>query len=463
MKDDNLSCLSSKEASIKKHNSCQKFSTFDWLSEAEIFDVESYNIYEVSFKNGSRKSFCVSDEGQEYHTGDWVLINTGNGYDIGKISLSGDLVKLQMKKRKVKETNELDRIYRVAGEKELEKMEQFRSIEKEALLKSRRIATAQGLDMKVGDVEYQADGRKITFYYTSDGRVDFRELVKIFAKEFRAKIEMRQIGIRQESSKIGGIGSCGRELCCSSWHTNFTSVTTEMIRYQNLSVNQSKLTGLCGRLKCCLNYELDTYLEALNNFPSNAKVLRLKSYDARLVKLDIFKGLMYYSIKHEMDRSKIYAVTKERVQEIVEMNKKGKTPEEIGAAQFVNEDAEGDLDFVDDVGQIELSSKAKQKRKKPRRNNRNKHKQKKNPPQQNNTRKQTKRSSDNTSKKEEPKPKTGKDKRTPAPPQNKNRNNRRRKPRNPNAKRNTKPPMTRRKTPPKGHGGGNKKTDDGGK
>ncbi len=363
-----------------------------------------------------------------------------------------------MKKRKVRESSELDKIYRVAGEKELEKMEQFRSIEREALRKSRSIAASQGLDMKVGDVEYQADGRKVTFYYTSDGRVDFRELVKIFAKEFRAKIEMRQIGIRQESSKIGGIGSCGRELCCSSWHTNFTSVTTEMIRYQNLSVNQSKLTGLCGRLKCCLNYELDTYLEALNNFPSNAKVLRLKTFVARLVKLDIFKGVMYYSVKHEMDRSKIYAVAKERVQEILELNKKGEMPEEIGAVQFVNEDADADLDFVDDAGQIELPN-SKQKRKKPRRNNRNKNKQQKNTAQ--NSRRKPKASSDKD-KKESPKPKAGKDKKTP-PPQGRNKNNRRRKPRNPNAKRNPKPPMNRRKTPPKGHGGGNKKTDDGGK
>ncbi len=457
MSDEKWSYTKSEVASDKKYSSCQKLSTFDWVFHAGVFDVEVYDIYEVSFKKGSRKSFCKSSEGQPFSTGDWVLVNTGNGYDIGVISLSGDLVKLQMKKRRVKDTNELDVIYRLANDVELDKMEQLRSTEVDALRKARKIVASLSLDMKLGDVEYQADGRKVTFYYTSDGRVDFRELVKIFAKEFRAKIEMRQIGIRQESSKIGGIGSCGRELCCSSWHTNFASVTTEMIRYQNLSVNQSKLTGICGRLKCCLNYELDTYLEALDNFPSKSEVLRLKSFNANLVKLDIFKGLMYYSVKNEIDRNKIYAIPKDRVIEILELNKRGEKPEEIGIVQVVNEDADADLDFVDDAGQIELSSSNKQKSKKPRRNNRNK--QQKNTSQ--NSRRQQK-SGGNKGKKENPNPKVGgKDKKSSGP-QNRN-NNRKRNPRNSNTKRNPKPQMNRRKTPPKGHGGGNKKTDDGAK
>ncbi len=344
----------------------EKLSTFDWMVLNDIWDIEPYDIFEVSFKDGGRKEFCKNINKLNIITGDWVVVDTGNGYDVGKISLSGDLVRLQMRKRKITDCQDLNKIVRFASDYDLNKMKEARSLEYNTMVRARAIAASLKLDMKIGDVEYQADKRKATFFYTSDGRVDFRELVKIYAKEFKVKIEMRQIGIRQESSKIGGVGSCGRELCCSTWHTNFTSVTTEMVRYQNLSVNQSKLTGLCGRLKCCLNYELDTYLEALKDFPKNADILKLKYSVAYLVKMDIFKGIMYYSIKDENDRIKIYAVPKERVFEIKELNNNKQYPEDLGAILYLNEDTGDDMDFEDVTGQIELPEEKKKKRNKRR-------------------------------------------------------------------------------------------------
>lgn len=349
----------------------EKLSTTDWMAQNEIWDIEKYDIFEISFKEGSRKEFCKNINKLNINTGDWVIVDTGNGYDVGRVSLSGDLVRLQMKKRKVVDCTELYSIIRFANDWDMKKMNEARDLEHKTMVKARAIAASMNLDMKIGLVEYQGDKRKATFFYTSDGRVDFRELVKVFAKEFKVKIEMRQIGIRQESSKIGGIGSCGRELCCSTWHTNFTSVTTEMVRYQNLSVNQTKLTGLCGRLKCCLNYELDTYLEALEDFPKKADVLKLKHYQAYLVKLDIFKGIIYYSVKQENDRIKIYALTKERAAEILELNKKGEFPDELGAMLFLNEDTGDDMDFEDVTGQIELPEEKKKKKNRSR-NRRNK-------------------------------------------------------------------------------------------
>ncbi len=366
MSDVKWTCVVSEEYEKKKRrikeNRNQKLSTFDWMSGNDIFDIEDFGIYEVSYKNGSRKEFCLNTNNLNLVTGDWVIINTGNGYDVGRISLSGDLVRLQMKKRRINKDKELNLILRIANDWELQKLHEARAMEQDALVQARAITASLNIDMKIGDVEYQGDKRKVTFYYTSDGRVDFRELVKVFANKFKVKIEMRQIGIRQESSKIGGVASCGRELCCSTWHTNFTSVTTEMVRYQNLSVNQSKLTGLCGRLKCCLNFELDVYLEALDSFPPKADVLRLQGNNAYLMKLDIFKGVMYYSMKGEMDRNKVYALTKERVVEILEMNRKGKKPLEIGAIQFVNEDTGDDMGFADVTGQIELPEEKKSKK-----------------------------------------------------------------------------------------------------
>ncbi|MEZ4908283.1 MAG: regulatory iron-sulfur-containing complex subunit RicT [Saprospiraceae bacterium] len=354
-----------------KFKKFEKLSTFDYLSLNNVWDVTEFDIYEISFKEGSRKEFYKNTNKISVTTGDWVVVDTGSGYDIGKISLSGDLVRLQMKKRKVKSDRDINSILRHANAFEIEKLLENDEIEYNTLIRARAIAATLNLDMKLGSVEYQADRRKATFFYIADDRVDFRELVKLYAKEFKVKVEMRQIGIRQESSKIGGIGSCGRELCCSTWHTNFTSVTTEMVKYQNLSVNQSKLTGLCSRLKCCLNYELDIYLEALEDFPKNADVLYLETTEAYLVKLDIFKGIMYYMIKSEKERNKIYAVSKERVSEILDLNRKRIKPLEIGAMQTMNSESDDEIDFEDVTGQIELKNKQNNRRKKPNNRNRN--------------------------------------------------------------------------------------------
>jgi cell fate regulator YaaT (PSP1 superfamily) len=227
----------------------------------------------------------------------------------------------------VKENSEdIRSILRIAKDNELNLMEQARAKEKQTMLKARVLARNLGLDMKLGDVQYQADGKKATFYYTADGRVDFRELIKVLASEFKVKIEMRQIGARQEAGIVGGIGSCGRELCCSTWLTSFKSVNTTAARYQNLSINQTKLSGQCGRLKCCLNYELDTYLDALRFVPERAETLQLETGDARLMKTDILKGLMFYTVKGS---GTFYPISLENVKMVLEMNANGKKPADI--------------------------------------------------------------------------------------------------------------------------------------
>ncbi|MBT8220358.1 MAG: hypothetical protein KJP00_11055, partial [Bacteroidia bacterium] len=246
-----------------KSGGCNKLNTFDWLSYEDVVDAERYPFVEVSFKKGASKRFYGNPIGNRTNTGDVVVVEADNGFDVGQISLSGDLVRLQMKKRKVNEETIRLKVSRIASERDVEKLDYVRSKEKETLVRARVIARSLGLDMKIGDIEYQADSKKATFFYTAEGRVDFRELIKQYAREFRVKVEMRQIGARQESSRIGGLGSCGRELCCSTWLTDYKSVSTAAARYQNLAINQAKLSGQCGRLKCCLNYELDTYMDAL--------------------------------------------------------------------------------------------------------------------------------------------------------------------------------------------------------
>jgi cell fate regulator YaaT (PSP1 superfamily) len=339
----------------------------------DVVDTDPYDIAEVSFKNGARKSFYRHQEHTRAITGDDVVVETGNGLDVGRVTLSGELVRLQMKKKKTIEKDVLHKIIRKANERDLERLAEARSIEMSTMVRARAIARSLNLDMKIGDVEYQGDKRKATFYYTADGRVDFRELIRHYAKEFRVKVEMRQIGARQESARIGGLGSCGRELCCSTWLTDFKSVTTAAARYQNLAINQSKLSGMCGRLKCCLNYELDTYLDALEQFPKNADKLQTEAGTAVLVKTDIFKGLMYYAYQKESGRGKLYTLEAKRVKEIKEMNKQGEKPADLVSLQVIFEtDAdEVDMGFEDVTGVIELPeekrSKKRRKKKKPSR------------------------------------------------------------------------------------------------
>jgi len=283
-----------------------------------------------------------------------------------------------MKKKKAKIDRITHKIIRRANSRDLEKLGEARDLEKPTLVRARVIARTLGLDMKIGDIEYQGDKRKATFYYTAEGRVDFRELVRSYAKEFKIKVEMRQIGARQESARIGGIGSCGRELCCSTWLSDFQSVNTAAARYQNIAINQTKLSGQCGRLKCCLNYELDTYMDALKHFPKGVDYIKTKKGKAALIKTDIFKGLMFYAYVGEKVRGPIVALDKDRVKEIQKMNKAGELPDELvdRIAQMAFEQTqEKDIEYADVTGEIELPSIKKKRRNKKRRPNNKKKKQ----------------------------------------------------------------------------------------
>lgn len=346
---------------------CNRLNTYDWLSAMDITDTDPYDVVEVSFKNGARKGFYRLREHVRTITGDMVVVETGNGFDVGAVCLSGELVRLQMRKKGAEEKDVIHNVVRKANERDLERLEEARSLEMKTMVRARVIARTLDLDMKIGDVEYQGDRRKATFYYTADGRVDFRELIRHYAKEFRVKIEMRQIGARQESARIGGIGSCGRELCCSTWLTDFKSVSTAAARYQNLAINQSKLSGQCGRLKCCLNYELDTYLDALEHFPENADKLETRYGKATLIKTDIFKQIMYYAMEQENNRNKIYVLQLTRVKEILDMNKNGEKPETLeGIDLFGTSNEDKEFDFEDGTGDIELPVEKRKKRKKRR-------------------------------------------------------------------------------------------------
>ncbi|MEY4904007.1 MAG: hypothetical protein RLZZ292_1822, partial [Bacteroidota bacterium] len=351
---------------------CNRMNTFDWLAALDIQDPDGTDLVEVSFKNGSRKDFFHNPPFARANTGDMVLVECdGGGYDIGRVSLSGELVKMQLKKKGVRDNTVFADIIRKANERDLDRLQEARELEKPTMIQARVIARALDVDMKVGDVEYQADKRKATFFYTADGRIDFRELIRQYAKDFKVKIEMRQIGARQESSRIGGLGTCGRELCCSTWLSDFRSVSTTAARYQNLAINQSKLSGQCGRLKCCLNYELDAYAEALETFPTGVDRLETAEGNIVLMKTDIFKGLMFYA--YEKNRGQFYAIRKEKVKEVKEMNKKGQKPTDLASLQvtierFAGVEGESDMDenvgFEENLtGIIELPMDAKKKKK----------------------------------------------------------------------------------------------------
>ncbi|BAV10102.1 PSP1 domain-containing protein [Filimonas lacunae] len=328
----------------------------DWLMNLPFSDPESScKVVEVSFNKGSRKEYFRNNSLQYFEKGAYVTVEGVSGFDVGEISLTGELVRLQMKKKGVDEFNpDMKRILRQPSEKDVELFQQNKAREPQMLMRCRAIARQLNIQMKLSEVEIQADGKKATFFYTADDRVDFREMIKIYAGEFKVKVEMRQIGIRQEAAKVGGIGSCGRELCCSTWLTDFKSVTTTAARYQNLSINQTKLSGQCGRLKCCLNYELDTYLDALQQFPDNADTLETTRGTAHLIKKDIFKNLMWYVLP---DSSKQYPLTIQRVKEIKRLNGRGEKVEELQAVELVNnKPKEIEPQFVDVVGQISLRS-----------------------------------------------------------------------------------------------------------
>jgi len=343
--------------------------TYDWLAKLDIYDPSSLNVVEVSYKNGARKDFCHCPEYLQVDSGDMIVIDEGNGFNMGRVTLTGELVRMQMRRKAISEDRFLHAVVRKAHERDLQRLSESRALEKEVMVRARAITRTLGLEMKIADVEYRGDGRKATFYYTADGRVDFRELVRNYAREFRVKIEMRQIGARQESARIGGLGSCGRELCCSTWLTDFKSVNTSAARYQNLSINQTKLSGQCGRLKCCLNYELDTYLDALQDFPDDVDVLKTTKGRATLVKTDIFKRLIFYAYETERGKSNIVAVSVDRIKEIKAMNVRGELPDELVLPETdVNGDQIVEMDFGDVTGAVELpeEKKRRKKRRKPR-------------------------------------------------------------------------------------------------
>jgi cell fate regulator YaaT (PSP1 superfamily) len=349
-----------------------------------VADIDSgCKVIEVSFNNGSRKDFFRNVTLQQFEKGDMVSVEGVSGFDVGEVSLTGEIVRLQMKKRNVKEENpEMKKLLRRSSDRDLEIWKQNKAREPQAIIRSRAIAKQLKLEMKISEVEMQADGRKATFFYIADGRVDFRELIKVYASEFKLKVEMRQIGARQESAKVGGIGSCGRELCCATWLTDFKSVNTAAARYQNLSINQTKLSGQCGRLKCCLNYELDTYLDALQGFPDNCDSIQVTKGTANLIKKDIFRNLMWYMLP---DSTKQYPLTIERVKRIKSMNEQGAIPEELEAVELTtSKPQEVEPEFVDVVGHISLRSLEKTDKKRKQQNQQRQQQQKTQQKQQGN-------------------------------------------------------------------------------
>jgi cell fate regulator YaaT (PSP1 superfamily) len=348
---------------------CNKLDVFDWLAGMQLPDNQKpYDVVEMRFKN--RKAFYRNAEGLELQIGDVVAVEASPGHDIGVVSLTGELVKMQMQRKGVKDNLEIKKIYRKARQEDIEKWQAARGLEKETLTRAREIVGEVGLDMKLSDIEFQGDKTKATFYYTADDRVDFRELIRRFAEAFKIRIEMRQIGMRQEAGRLGGIGSCGRELCCSTWLSDFRSVSTSAARYQQLSLNPQKLAGQCGKLKCCLNYELDQYIEATTEFPSGNT--RLETEKGRLLhfKTDIFKRVMYFIIEGEFGASPV-AIGLAEVLEIMEMNKKGIKPGSF--EEFViEEESEEDEIYANVVGQDSLTRFDRKKKARRKPDNRNK-------------------------------------------------------------------------------------------
>ncbi|MCS7019800.1 MAG: regulatory iron-sulfur-containing complex subunit RicT [Cytophagales bacterium] len=350
---------------------CNKLNVFDWLSNMELPAFQRFDIVEVRFK-GSKKDFFRNQHQLDLTTGDAVVVEMpGGGYHIGYVSLQGELVRLQMMKKKVKDTAEIRPILRIATAKDLHKFAEAQNREMPTLYRTREIIRDLQLEMKLSDVEFQADNTKATFYYSADDRVDFRELIKILASEFRIRVEMRQISLRHEASRLGGIGVCGRELCCSTWLTEFKSVSTTAARYQNLSLNPSKLSGQCGRLKCCLNYELETYLDALVDIPKVEKPLQTVRGEAHLQKTDIFKKIMWFSYDTE---STWYPLSAERVKQIIELNKQGIAVESLIEEKTILPTEESVADpvvteqwVVDSVDEDAFSTKTNSKKKRKKR------------------------------------------------------------------------------------------------
>jgi cell fate regulator YaaT (PSP1 superfamily) len=343
---------------------CNKMNVFDWLSNMDMPQGEKFNVVEVRFKNG-RKEFFRNTDHLNLTTGDAVIVEVPNGHHIGYVAMQGELVRLQMKKKGVANDNEVKKVYRVANIKDLEKLEEVKKRENPTLYRTREIIRQLNLQMKLSDVEYQADNMKATFFYSAEDRVDFRELIKHLAGEFRIRVDMRQISLRQEAGRVGGIGVCGRELCCSTWLSEFKNVATSAARYQNLSLNPTKLSGQCGRLKCCLNYELETYMEALQDIPKIEAPLLTEKGEATLQKTDIFRKIMWFGFREE---SSWYPLNIERVNEILELNRQGKKPATLDKNEVAEPVKLGPLNS--DIAQLDKKFQNKSRSKKKGKNKR---------------------------------------------------------------------------------------------
>ena len=351
-------------------HSCCKLADFDWLEG--ISDPKFSNLYEVRFKN-TRKGFYENTSHQLLKTGDLVVVEAATGHDVGIITLSGPVVGRQMVRAHFDmDTKELKKIYRKARPLDLEKWQEAIVRESSTMIRARQIAAELGLDMKIGDVEFQGDGSKAIFYYIADERVDFRQLIKVFAEEFRIRIEMKQIGARQEAGLIGGLGVCGRDLCCAKFITNFQSISTQAARCQDLSLNPQKLAGQCGKLKCCINYEVPVYLDAQSRIPQVNAPLEFMDGQAWLVKVDVLKGIMWFSYE-QGNASKVTPLTVEEVRRIKAANQKGSKP-----ATMLKDSDSGDIGFVSSIGDDSIDrfdkKKKKKKKKKPLRNSGDKEK-----------------------------------------------------------------------------------------
>jgi len=348
---------------------CNKLGVFDWLANMQLPGGQApYDILEIRFKN-SRKAFYRNAKNLSLQVGDVVAVEASPGYDIGVVSIVGELARIQVKKKAPNlKAGEVKKILRIANQDDITKWAEARSLESEVMYQSRTLAVNLGLEMKISDVEYQGDLTKATFFYTAEGRVDFRQLIKDMADKFKIRIEMRQIGSRQEAQRLGGIGSCGRELCCSTWLTDFRSVSTSAARYQQLSLNPQKLAGQCGKLKCCLNYELDMYLESIKSFPTSDTKLYTEKGMAFHIKTDVFKRQLWYMYDGEAGvGSGLIALSPERVREIAKMNQKGKKPVDLKDFEETIIRKEPDYDNVvgqDSLNRFDSAFKSKKRKKK---------------------------------------------------------------------------------------------------
>jgi cell fate regulator YaaT (PSP1 superfamily) len=349
---------------------CNKLDVFDWLTGMERTASGESEFVEVRFKN-TRKEIFKNSEHLSLIVGEAVAVEAPTGHDIGMVSLTGELVKFQMKKAGISaNSRDLKKIYRKAHEGDLEVYREARALEDDAMLKARKVVRDMNLNMKISDAEYQGDKNRVTFYYIAEDRVDFRELIKVLADMFKVRIEMRQIGSRQEAGRLGGIGSCGRELCCSTWLTDFRTVSTSAARYQQLSINPMKMAGQCGKLKCCLNYELDSYMDAIKDFPDHKIKLKTKKGTAFHQKSDIFKGMMWYA--YEDNFSEFIPLEIDRVREVIALNASGKIVDDLSEYSFVEDAGPVEFKFDNVVGQEDLTrfdklkgNKKNKKRRKP--------------------------------------------------------------------------------------------------